>query len=373
MMNQFHFHRLAGDPLHREKSRRGAPSTRPDPFVFRGLGLVFFLVLLVPWVTPVREAGSATGERLVVYSGRAERLIKPVLDSFQAKTGIHVDLLSSGTTELVNRLQAEAERTPADLLITNDAGSLERARELGLLLPLGLKEVEQAIPSSFRAPDNSWAGLSGRFWVLVYNKTLVQPTEITSIMELADPRWKDKVAIPNAGSEYLQAGVSVIKAVYGDDRTRQYLQGLKTNAGTYVFGKSSQIVDAVAKGQVAMGLVNHYYLYRYLTDHPGAPIALLLLDQQEGGMGAIMNVAGAGIIKHSRHLDAAKRLVEFLASREGQKLFADLNKEYPLRPDVPADPSLPKRDTFRAATVPLTKLGELREPTMTLIEQAGLR
>jgi iron(III) transport system substrate-binding protein len=372
-MNQFHFHHPASD--------RGCPSgalattglTRRNRFLLRSFGSVLFLALLILWDAPVREAGSAAGERLVVYSGRAERLIKPVLDSFQAKTGIQVDLLSSGTTELVNRLQAEGDRTPADLLITNDAGSLERARELGLLLPLGMKTVEQAIPPSFRASDNSWVGLSGRFWVLVYNTTLLKPTEITSIMDLAEPRWKGKIAIPNAGSEYLQAGVSVIKAVYGDDRTQQYLKGLKANAGTDVFGKSSQIVDAIAKGQVAMGLVNHYYLYRYLADHPGAPIALLMLDQHKGGMGAIMNIAWVGIIKHSRHPNAAKRLVEFLAAQEGQKLFADLNKEYPLRSDVLADSSLPKRDTFRVATVPLAKLSELREPTMALIEQAGLR
>jgi iron(III) transport system substrate-binding protein len=132
-------------------------------------------------------------------------------------------------------------------------------------------------------------------------------------------------------------------------------------------------VEAVAKGEAAVGLVNHYYVYRHLAAHPDAPIALLMLDQQDGGMGAIMNVAGVGVAKHSRHRAAAKRLVEFLASQDGQKLFADLNKEYPLHPDVAADPALPKRDSFRAAAVPLAKLGELREPAMNLIERAGLR
>ncbi len=318
-------------------------------------------------------ANSAAAERLVVYSGRAERLIKPVLDSFQAKTGIAVDLLSSGSTELVNRLQAERDRTPADLFIANDAGSLERARELALLLPLDMKEVDRAIPASFRAPDNSWVGLSGRFWILAYNTTQVKPAEVQSILDLAEPRWKNKIAIPNAGSEYLQAGVSVIKAAYGDERTQHFLQGLKENAGNHVYGKSSQIVEAVAKGQVAMGLVNHYYIYRHLASQPAAPISALMPDQHQGGMGAIMNAAGVGIIKHTRHLDAAKRLVAFLVSREGQKMFADLNKEYPLHPDLPADPALPKRESFRTATVPLARLGELREPTMALIEQAGLR
>lgn len=328
--------------------------------------------LLIGLTLWLQEPAPAT-DRVVIYSGRAERLIKPVLDAFQAKSGVQVELLSSGTTELVSRLQAEGERTPADLFITNDAGSLERARELGLLRPLNMREIERAIPSQYRASDNSWVGLSGRFWVVVYNTALVKPGELKSLFDLADSRWKDKIAIPNSGSEYLQAGVSVMKATVGDDRTKQFLQGLKTNAGTQVYQKSSQIVEAVAKGQVAAGLVNHYYVYRHLAAQPGAPIAALMPDQQEGGMGAIMNVAGVGVIRHTHHLGSAKLLVEFLIAQAGQKMFADLNKEYPLHPEVKADPALIERKTFRAALVPLARLSELREPAMTLIEQVGLR
>jgi iron(III) transport system substrate-binding protein len=316
---------------------------------------------------------SSAADTLTVYSGRSERLIKPVLDEFTAKTGIHVNLLSSGTTELVNRLKAEGDRTAADAFITNDAGSLELARGAGLLRPLNMREVDRAIPSQFRAPDNSWVGLSGRFWIIAYNTTLVKPEELKSLLDLADPKWKDKIAIPNSGSEYLQAGVSVIRATHGDARTRLFLQGLKDNAGNHVYQKSSQIVDAVAKGQVALGIVNHYYVYRHLMTQPSAPLAVFMPDQQEGGMGAIMNVAGIGVIKSTKHLDSAKLLVEFLVAQAGQKLFADLDKEYPLHPEVKADPALVDRKSFRAAQVPLSKLAELREPTLTLIEQVGLR
>jgi iron(III) transport system substrate-binding protein len=322
------------------------------------------------WAAPVPAPAA---DKLIVYSGRAERLIKPVLDAFTAKTGIQVELLSSGTTELVNRLKAEGDRTPADLLITNDAGSLELARAAGLLRPLNMPEVERAIPPHYRAADNSWIGLSGRFWAIVYNTTMVKPDQVQSLLDLAAPQWKDKIAIPNSGSEYLQAGVSVIRASIGDGRTKKFLEGLKENAGTQVYQKSSQIVDAVAKGQVAMGIVNHYYVYRHLATQPSAPIAVLMPDQHEGGMGAIMNVAGVGIIKHTAHLDSARLLVEFLVAQAGQKMFADLDKEYPLHPDVKADPALIERTSFRAAPVPLTKLAELREPTLTLIEQVGLR
>ena len=336
----------------------------------RSLAPWVLAALLIVLLAPV-PAGAA--DSLVVYSGRAERLIKPVLDAFQQKTGVGIQLLSSGTTELVNRLQAEGARTAADVFITNDAGSLERARELGLLTPVPVEGLDAAIPAAYRALDNSWIGLSGRLWVPVYNKTQVKPDAISSVLDLADPKWKDKIAIPNAGSEYLQAGVSVIKAAYGDERTMQFLKGLKANAGTQVYQKSSQIVEAVAKGQVPVGIVNHYYVYRQLATQPDAAIGIVIPDQRDGAMGVIINVAGIGIVKGSKHLEAAKRLVEFLISSDGQKLFADLNKEYPLRPGVAADPELPDRTSFRPATVPLTKLSELREPAMALIEQAGLR
>lgn len=261
----------------------------------------------------------------------------------------------------------------ADAFITNDAGSLELARTNGLLRPLNMREVDRAIPPQFRAPDNAWIGLSGRFWIIVYNKTLMKPDALKSLLDLGDPAWKDKIAIPNSGSEYLQAGVSVIRASHGDAKTKQFLQGLKENAGAQVYQKSSQIVDAVAKGQVALGIVNHYYVNRHLAKSPSAPIAVFMPDQQEGGMGAIMNVAGIGITKSTKHLENAKLLVEFLVAQAGQKLFADLDKEYPLHPEVKADPALIDRKTFRAAQVPLTKLAELREPTLTLIEEVGLR
>lgn len=316
---------------------------------------------------------SAAAERLVVYSGRAERLIKPVLDEFQARTNIQIALLSSKTTELVNRLEAEGARTEADVFITNDAGSLERARELGLLQPLQLEIVERTIPWQFRAPDNSWIGLSGRVWIIVYNTNAVKPGEITSLLDLARPRWKGKIAVPNAGSEYLHAGVSVIKAAAGDEAARTFLEGIRDNAGNEVYGKSSQIVRAVARGRAAVGIVNHYYIYRHLAQEPNAPIAALVPDQQSGGLGAVMNVAGIGVVRHTDDLEAAKRLVTFLVSQVGQKLFADLNKEYPLHQGVQANSELPPRETFRVAEVPLARLAELREPTMTLIERVGLR
>ncbi len=332
----------------------------------RQVCLFFVAVLALPYL-------GYAGDTLVVYSGRAERLIQPALDAFQAESSIGIQMLTADSTALINRLRMEGARTPADVLITNDAGTLERARELRLLQPTAIPDVEETIPSRFRAPDNSWVGLSGRIWVIVYHTGMVQPDEISSILDLADPRWKGKIAIPSAGSVYLQTGVSVIRALKGDAVTTTFLQGLKNNAGAFVYGKNRQIVAAVARGEVAAGLVNHYYIQRHLAKHPDAPIAPLLTDQGEQGMGLILNAAGIGVTARTKHFADAQALIRFLISPKGQRTFADVNKEYPLNPHVTAAPELPPLQSFQTARVPLSRLAQLRDPTMILIEDVGLR
>ena len=338
----------------------------------RNTRLVIPHVFLLATMLAAPAVGFAD-EPLVVYSGRAERLIQPVLDAFQAESGVNVQMLTADSTALVNRLQMEGERTPADVLITNDAGSLERARELQLLQPATIPDVEQIIPPPFRAPDNSWIGLSGRIWVVVYNTSLVNPHDLISILDLADPKWKGTVAIPSAGSVYLQTGVSVIRAVKGENTTIRFLRGVKDNAGSFVYGKNRQIVAAVARGEVAVGLVNHYYILRHLAKHPEAPIAPLLTDQEDNGMGSILNAAGVGMTAYTKRRAHAQALIRFLISPKGQRLFADVNKEYPLNPQVTAAPELVPLENFRVASVPLSRLAQLRDPTMTLIEDVGLR
>lgn len=332
--------------------------------------ILFFFVVAATLAFP---SWGHTDDTLVVYSGRAERLIQPVLDAFQAESRISVQMLTADSTALINRLQMEGTRTPADVLITNDAGTLERARELKLLQPTTVPNLEAVIPDRFRAPDNSWIGLSGRIWVVVYNTSMVGPDDISSILDFAEPRWKGKIAIPSAGSVYLQTGVSVIRAVKGDEATTAFLRGLKDNAGSFVYGKNRQIVAAVARGEVAAGLVNHYYIYRHLAKHPDAPIAPLLTDQGDQGMGVVLNAAGIGITSHTKHLAQAEALVRFLISPNGQRMFAEGNKEYPLNSQVTAASELLPLQSFQVARVPLSRLAQLRDPTMTVIEAVGLR
>ena len=331
---------------------------------------VFFLLVAAALALP---SWGYADDTLVVYSGRAERLIQPALDAFQAESGISVQMLTADSTALINRLEMEGSRTPADVLITNDAGTLERARELQLLQPSAAPDIEATIPARFRAPDNSWIGLSGRIWVVVYNTAMVRPDDISSILDLAGSQWKGKIAIPSAGSVYLQTGVSVIRALKGDEITAGFLRGLKENAGAFVYGKNRQIVAAVARGEVDAGLVNHYYINRHLAKHPDAPIAPLLTDQEDQGMGVVLNAAGVGITAHTKRIAHAQALIRFLISPKGQRMFADVNKEYPLNPHVTAAPELLPLQSFQVASVPLSRLAQLRDPTMTVIEEVGLR
>ena len=333
---------------------------------------IFFLSFVVVAALSLPSGGYAD-DPLIVYSGRAERLIQPVLDAFQVESGITTQMLTADSTALINRLQMEGSQTPADVLITNDAGTLERARELQLLRPAVIRDVENTIPIRFRAPDNSWIGLSGRIWVIVYNTTMVNPGDISSILDLAKPQWKGKIAIPSAGSVYLQSGVSVIRAVQGDEVATAFLRGLKNNAGSLVYGKNRQIVAAVARGEVAAGPVNHYYINRHLAKHPDAPIASLPTDQGKQGMGVVLNATGIGVTAHTKRLTQVQALIRFLISPKGQRVFADVNKEYPLNPNVTAAPELLPLQNIQVASVPLSRLAQLRDPTMTVIEEVGLR
>ncbi len=335
--------------------------------------IAFFSAVIALSFIPIAKEVACAENSVVVYSGRAERLIKPALDQFQKTTGITVQLLTAGSTELVSRLRAERDRTPADVLITNEAGALELARRLQLLQPILLPEIETTIPAAFRAPDNSWIGLSGRIWMIVYNTQKINPSEINSLLDLAKPAWKGKLAIPTANSEYLQAGASMIWAAKGEKVSEEFLAGIRDNAGNEVYGKNRQIVAAVAKGKVAVGIVNHYYIFRHLAKHPTAPIAPLLTDQHEGEMGAIMNVAGIGLTAHAKHVPAANKLIAFLMSSAGQQMFSSINKEYPVNPSIKTDPVLPPSSSFRVSDIPLTRLATLREPIIQAIERLGLR
>lgn len=314
----------------------------------------------------------AAGEKeLVVYSGRSDKFVKPVVEQFTKKTGTKVILHSAESTALLNKLKVEGERTEADLFISNDAGNLQIGSDLGLFRPLAAATVQQ-IPANYKAADNTWVGLSARARVLVVNSKNDKVSGIKSVFDLADPSLKGRVGVINSTNESFIAGATVYMVAAGEKKTREWLEGLKKNTGSEAFNKHGAIVSAVESGKKDVGLVNHYYIFRHLADHPKSPIKIILPDQGPDGMGVAWNVAGIAITKHTKKADLAEKLVEFLASEEGQKIFAEANREYPTREGVPASPEVPAAGSYKIANVPMSDLGHKRDKTIDLIEAVGM-
>jgi iron(III) transport system substrate-binding protein len=315
--------------------------------------------------------GQALASDLIVYSGRSDKFVKPVVEAFTRQTGIKVTLHTGSSTALLNKLKLEAARTDADVYISNDAGNLQKGSELNLFLPLDDSMVN-TIPKNYRAADNSWIGLSARARVLVVNRNDTSVQSIKSVFELADPELAGKIAITHSSNESYIAGVTVYMRVRGEQAVKEWLQGMKKNTGGSVFNKHSKIVRAVADGKKSVGLVNHYYIYRHLAKKPDAPIKVVLPDQGKDGMGVAWNVAGAAVTKHAKHKDAARKLIAFMVSEEGQKIFAQVNREYPTRPAVPAAGEVPPANSYSVADVPMSDLGKYRNATLDLIESVGM-
>ncbi len=332
--------------------------------ILKKLGVTLLGVLMA---MPVVQAAD---DELIIYSGRSDKFVKPVIKEFTKETGIKVILHSAKSTALLNKLKIEGERTSADLYLSNDAGNLQLGSEMGLFqsLPAGVTDV---IEPKLRASDNSWVGLSARARVLVAN-TAVDTSFVKSVFDLADPRLKDRIAVTHSGNGSFIAGVTVYMLAAGEEKTRAWLQGVKENAAGQNFNKHSKVVSAVASGKKSVGLVNHYYIYRHLDKKPDAPIKIIVPDQGEGEMGVAWNVAGVAVSKYTKKSEAAIKFVEYLVSEKGQKLFAEVNREYPARKGVAAASEVPASDSIKASQVEMAALGKQRNHTIDLLEAVGM-
>lgn len=313
----------------------------------------------------------AQAESLVVYSGRKDKFIKPVVAEFTKETGIKVLLHSGSSTSLLNKLRLEGKNSSADLFISNDAGNLEKGKEMKLFSPVS-SELVKGIPQKLCASDNSWIGLSARARVLVVNTNDKSIDFVKSVFDLSDSRLKDKLAITHSGNGSYIAGVTVYMESVGKEKTSKWLAGMKKNVNGKVFNKHSKIVKAVAKGKRSVGLVNHYYIYRHLKKYPDAPIKIVLPDQGENGIGVAWNVAGIAITKNTKNKKAAEKFIAFVTSEKGQSLFAKVNREYPVREGIAAAAEVPKAGSYKVAPVAMQVLGQKRNETLDLIEAVGM-
>ncbi len=230
----------------------------------------------------------------------------------------------------------------------------------------------EAIPANFRGRDNTWVGLSARARVIVVNTDAEGVDGIDSVFDLTDPSLKGRLGITNASNESFVAGLSVYQALVSEARAEAWLRGLRENAGGEVYAKHGAIVADVAAGRRAVGLVNHYYVFRHLRQNPDAPIRLVIPDQGADDIGVAWNVAGVAISRHTRKRAAAEAFVSFLVSAEGQRVFADQNMEYPTARGVDAHPDLPAVADMKVADVPMSEFAERRPAALDLIDKVGM-
>ncbi len=266
-------------------------------------------------------------DELVVYSARVEPLIKPLFDAYTAKTGMPIRFVTDDAAPLIERLAAEGANSPADILLTVDAGELWNAAERGLLQPMKSPTLEASIPASLRDPQGRWVGLAVRARTIVYSTERVKPEELSTYEALAQPQWRGKVCLRTSKKVYNQSLVAMLIAQHGEAKTEEVVRGWVENLATSVFSNDTLLMKAIAAGQCDVGIVNTYYFGRLIRDEPALPIKLFWADQQ--GVGVHVNVSGAGITAHAPHRAAAQKFLEWLATPDAQSLFANLNLEYP--------------------------------------------
>ena len=318
---------------------------------------------------------AAPAEEVNVYSGRKEGLIKPLFDRFTEETGIRVNLVTGNADALIKRLELEGERSPADLLVTVDAGRLHRAKDQGLLQEIMSTELNEAVPENYRDPQGYWYGLSIRARVIVYSRKTIEPAQLSTYEALADPVWHNQLCVRSSSNIYNQSLVASMLAHHGREETEEWIRGLVANFARDPKGGDRDQIKAVAAGQCNLALVNTYYLAGMLSSDIDAETAaanqVALFWPNQAGRGAHVNVSGAGVTKSARHREAAIRLLEYLVGVPAQEWYGKTNHEFPVRQGVPGGDILQSWGEFKADSLNLAVLGEKNQDAVRAMDRAG--
>jgi len=317
-------------------------------------------------------AGATLGAApLIVYSARNEQLIRPLFDAWESQGGSHIEFITDKEAPLLARLKSEGANTPADLLITVDAGNLWRAAEDGVLRPIESPVLEANIPAHLRDPRGQWFGLSVRARTIVYNTARVRAGELATYEALATPAFKGRLCLRTSRKVYNQSLVAMMIARHGAAATEQVVRGWVANLATDVFANDTQVLEAVAAGQCDAGIVNTYYFGRLMKKKPQLPLALFWANQGAGGVH--VNVSGAGVTRHAKHPVEAQRFLEWLSRPAAQRILADSNLEYPANPAVAPAPAVAAWGRFEQDRTPLAEAGRRQTEAVSLMDRAGYR
>jgi len=321
-------------------------------------------------------ADSATGPELVVYSSRIEQLIKPIFDDFTKETGIRIRYVTDEAGPLLARMRAEGENSPADMLITVDAGNLWQAAELGVLAPIESATLKTNVPPALRDEQGRWYGVSIRARTIVYASDRVKPEELSTYEDLASEQWSGRLCLRTAKKVYNQSLVASLIVALGKEKAEEVVSGWVDNLAVAPFSSDNKVIEAIDAGQCDVGLVNTYYLARMLADDPSLAIGLFWANQQgEGaaGRGVHVNISGAGVTKASKHKAEAQRLLEWMSGPAAQFDFASLNQEYPVNDATEPSALIQQWGSFSADTMPIGEAGRLQGEAIKMMDRVGYR
>jgi iron(III) transport system substrate-binding protein len=319
--------------------------------------------------------GGGSGEEplpedaLVIYSGRAEDLVAPVIEAFEEETGIDVAVRYGTTAEMAAQLLEEGDGSPADLYFSQDAGALQAVEDAGLLAPIATSALDQVDPV-YRSDAGRWVGTSGRARVLTYNTDLVSQSELPdSVLELTGPEWKDQVAWAPTNASF-QSFVTAMRLTLGEEAAEAWLTDMVAN-GAKSYESNVEIRDAVDAGTIKVGLSNHYYLYEKIAEVGAESVNAANHYFAEGDAGSLVNVAGVGILASSDQQADAQKLVDYFLSEAGQTYFAETTFEYPLVAGVAIADALKPLDEVQGPDISLGQLSDVAA-TQEMLARVGL-
>ena len=329
------------------------------------------LILMVALLGSISPVIAFSADELVVYSARKEHLVKPLFDAYTKKTGVNIKYITDKAAPLLARLQAEGKNSPADMLITVDAGNLWQAAEKGVLAPVQSAVLNKNIPAHLRDEKGRWYGLSVRARTIVYAADRVKDGELSTYEGLADSKWKGRLCLRTSKKVYNQSLVAMMIAQKGEEEAEAIVKGWVSNLATAPFSNDTRTMKAIAAGQCDVGIVNTYYYGRLMKKTPDIKLALFWPNQNDRGVH--VNISGAGVTKNARNREQAIKLIEWLSGAEAQNIFASLNMEYPANPAIASDPVVKAWGDFKQDQLNVARAGELQAASVMLMDRAGYK
>jgi len=321
------------------------------------------------------EKQDAPPPSVTVYSSRIEQLIKPLFDRYTAETGVEINLLTDRGGAIAERLAAEGEGSPADVLLTVDMGNLWSAAERGLLRQIDSPALDAHVPASFRDPGSRWWGLSRRERTIFFDPAKLTPAQLSTYEDLADPKWKGKLCLRTGKQTYTQSLVAMLLVAHGEAETERIVRGWVDNLATDVFTNDSSILKAIAAGQCEVGIVNSYYYARLLVEDAsiGDKVHLFWANQGPGEGGVHVNLSGGGVARHAKNPEGAQKLLEWLASSEAQSGYTHGTYESPVNPAVEADEIVQSWGAYVPSALNAADIGARQAEAIRLLDRVGYR